>query len=800
MIDTSLKNRILVPLTLGLFSLLVVFLASLFWIERNNIEQRVERQFKSTEHFFHSQQENDAHLFSGMLETIMNDRAIQAALMAGDRKALLSHTAPLFKRISFQHPVTHLYFSNARRINLLRVHQPDRYGDRIDRFTTLKAERTGKIAYGLELGPLGTLTLRVVSPMIVNGKRIGFVELGEEIDHITAKLKKTIGVELIVYLHKKLLDRPGWEAGMKMMGRSYDWDRFPDVVLAEKTLKVYPENLTKFFSETSHTPETTEVEIVLQNRRYRCRFLDIKDAKGLEVGDMVVMIDVTRQIHHLYSTMGVIAGFSVLLGGLLFFLFRFFLGRVENQLTTAQEKIIDLEKERTRMESEAKFYSVAQSVNDAMISSDPSGKINFWNPAAVILFGYQEEEVLGQSLIMLIPERYREAHLKGMERLQYGGEGRLIGKTTELVGLKKEGTEFPLELSLAQWTAGNETFYTGLIRDISQRKRAEEALLESQRNQKAILDNIPDMAWLKDKESRFIAVNEPFGKSSGLNPEALVGKTDLDIWPGDLAERYKADDKEVIESGKRKQVEEPLTNSEGKTSWIETIKTPIYDDQGNIVGTAGIARDITERKQAEEDKIKSLEQLRKALGGTIQAIATVVESRDPYTAGHQRRVADLARVMAKEMGLSAEQIDGLGMAGEIHDLGKISIPAELLIKPSKLTEIEFGLIKTHAELGYTILKEIDFPWPIARIVWEHHERMDGSGYPNSLTGENLLIESRILAVADVVEAIASNRPYRPAFGINSALDEISKNKGILYDPGVVDVCLRLFRDKGYVFE
>ena len=356
MMKTSLRNRILVPLTLGLFFLLVVFLVSLFWIERKNIDQRVERQFKSTEHFFYSQQENDAHLLSGMLETIMNDRAIQAALKAGDRKALLSYTAPLFKRISFQHPVTHLYFSDDQRINLLRVHQPDRYGDRIDRFTTLEAKKTGKIAYGLELGPMGTLTLRVVAPMIVNDKRIGFVELGEEIDHITAKLKKTIGVELMVYLHKKFLDRPGWEAGMKMMGRVYDWDRFQDVVLAEKTLKVYPEALTKFFSEGSHTPETTEVEIVSQNRRYRCRFLDIKDAKGLEVGDMVVMVDVTAQVTNLYYTMGVIAIFSVFLGGVLFFLFHLFLGRVENQLTMVQQKIIDLEKDRTRMESEAKIH------------------------------------------------------------------------------------------------------------------------------------------------------------------------------------------------------------------------------------------------------------------------------------------------------------------------------------------------------------------------------------------------------------------------------------------------------------
>jgi PAS domain S-box-containing protein/putative nucleotidyltransferase with HDIG domain len=798
--ETSLKDRILIPLTLGLLALLVIFLGSLIWIERTNLQQRITGQFKSAEHFFTSQQENDAHLLSGILETIMNDRAIQEALKAEDRKTLLSLTAPLFKKISSQHPVTHLYFSNNQRINLLRVHQPDRYGDRIDRETTLRAEKSGEIAFGLELGPLGTLTLRVVAPMIIKGQRIGFVELGEEINHFSDKIKQTVGVDLIVYLHKNLLNRPGWEAGMKMMGRAADWDRFPNVVLVEKTLPVFPAPLTPFLSEGSHRPEAREVEIISQDRRYLCRFLDIKDVTGREVGDLVVMIDVTRQITRLYYTIGLIVGFSVLLGGVLFFLIRFFLGRVENQMSKTQQKIIDLEKDRTRMESEAKFYSVAQTVNDAMISSDPTGKITFWNPAAVIIFGYPEKEALGQSLTMLIPERLRETHLRGMERVGSGGDCRLVGKTTELFGLRKNGTEFHLELSLSRWSAGNETFYTGLIRDITQRKITEEVLRESQRHQKAILDNIPDLVWLKDQDSRFIAVNEPFGRSCGFKPEDLVGKTDLDIWPRELAEKYIADDQEVMESGKGKKVEEPLIDSGYEAIWIETTKTPIYDDQGKVIGTAGIARDITEHKNADLAEKKSFEQLRKALGATVQAIATVVGKRDPYTAGHQHRVADLARSIASEMGLPKDQIDGIRTAAMIHDIGKISVPAEILSKPTRLSNLEFGLIKTHVQGGYDILKDIEFPWPIARIVHEHHERMDGSGYPNGLPGDQILLESRILMVADVVEAIASHRPYRPTLGIEVALGEIEKNKGILYDPEVVTACLRLFREKGFKLE
>ncbi|UCF85682.1 MAG: response regulator [Desulfobacteraceae bacterium] len=205
---------------------------------------------------------------------------------------------------------------------------------------------------------------------------------------------------------------------------------------------------------------------------------------------------------------------------------------------------------------------------------------------------------------------------------------------------------------------------------------------------------------------------------------------------------------------------------------------------------------VSERTAALQD---SMEKLGKALEGSILAIANTVETRDPYTAGHQQRVADLASAIAKEMGLPNDQIYGIRMGGVIHDLGKISIPAEILSKPGRITEIEFNLIKTHPRVGYDILKTIEFPWPIAQMVLQHHERTDGSGYPSGLSGEEILLEARILGVADVVEAMASHRPYRPARGIDKALKEISKNKGLLYDPDVVKVCLRLFKEKDYEF-
>jgi putative nucleotidyltransferase with HDIG domain len=193
-------------------------------------------------------------------------------------------------------------------------------------------------------------------------------------------------------------------------------------------------------------------------------------------------------------------------------------------------------------------------------------------------------------------------------------------------------------------------------------------------------------------------------------------------------------------------------------------------------------------------------QVRRALEGVIQAIAAITEMRDPYTAGHQRRVTELACAIAKEMVLPIEKVEGLHMAGALHDIGKIYVPAEILSKPGRLTELEFKMIKTHCQAGHDILKNIDFPGPVAQIILQHHENIDGSGYPGGLSGEDILLKARILRVADVVEAMISHRPYRPALGMDKALEEIEQKRGILYDADAADACLRLFREKRFQFE
>jgi len=209
--------------------------------------------------------------------------------------------------------------------------------------------------------------------------------------------------------------------------------------------------------------------------------------------------------------------------------------------------------------------------------------------------------------------------------------------------------------------------------------------------------------------------------------------------------------------------------------------------------------EIENRKQIQLELEQSFENLKKVMGATIQAISMTVEKRDPYTSGHQMRVAELTRAIAETIGLSEDQIEGVYVAASIHDIGKISLPAEILSKPIQLSEIEISLIQAHAQAGYDILKGLDFPWPIADIIIQHHERMDGSGYPRGLSRDRISIEARIIGVADVVETMSSHRPYRPSMGIEKALEEITRNSGILYDSQVVDACLKIFNEKGFEF-
>ena len=428
----------------------------------------------------------------------------------------------------------------------------------------------------------------------------------------------------------------------------------------------------------------------------------------------------------------------------------------------------------------------------ALLNKDE--EYTYMNQAHARIYGYENAgELIGKSWrILYDADEIQRFDAEIMPK--FGQTGYWQG---EALGMKKNGSKFPQEISLTALEGGG---LICVVHDITERKRAEAELVESKALIEAVVENVPLMIFLKEStDLRFVIFNRAGEELLGHDRRDLIGKNNLDLFPPEQAANFMAKDREVLdgEAGMLDIPEEPILTAKKGERLLHTRKVRIHGFDGATKFLLGISEDITERKRAEEELRGTLESLRKAVGTTIQVMVSAVEARDPYTAGHQLRSADLARAIAAQMGLPQEKIEGLRMVGSIHDIGKLSIPAEILSKPSKLTNIEYSLIKEHARMGYEMLKDVESPWPLAEIVYQHHERMDGSGYPRNLKGDEILIEARILAVADVVEAMASHRPYRPTLGTDAALEEIEINQGTLYDADAVDACLTLFREKMY---
>jgi PAS domain S-box/uncharacterized domain HDIG len=331
-----------------------------------------------------------------------------------------------------------------------------------------------------------------------------------------------------------------------------------------------------------------------------------------------------------------------------------------------------------------------------------------------------------------------------------------------------------------------------LRQEIDDLKKAEEQL-------KILTDNAHDIVFQLSPKGVIEYVSPKVKEIYGYEPEKLIGELFGMTTPmSELPKAIKALNS-VLSGETIINLEIGQFNSSGSIVIVEINGAPIIRDD-KVIAVHGVMRDITERKQAEEAARNSAQKLIKAMEDTMQAMAMIVEMRDPYTAGHQRRVTQLACTIAEEMGFSSDQITGLRLAGLIHDIGKVRVPAEILTNPERLSEAERTIIKMHPSLGYDLLKTLDLPWPVADIINQHHERLNGSGYPSGLVGKDIIPEARVLAVADVVEAIASHRPYRPALGIDKALYEISKQKNILYDSEVVDSCIKIFRERGFRFQ
>lgn len=510
------------------------------------------------------------------------------------------------------------------------------------------------------------------------------------------------------------------------------------------------------------------------------------------------------------------------------------------------------QQQRARAEQEsARLAAVVMQASDAVVIADLAGAIEYVNPGFTAISGYAAGEAMGRNFLTLGGGQ-DEAHYRRLWETVGAGQqwtGALEGRRKDGSIYHEEATIFPVRDG-----AGRIINYAAVKRDVTARMQAESRIRKLTRLYAALSHTNEAIVRAKSRQQLFrdicVAAVE-HGKfaaawvgmrnagSQRLEPmshHAGAAGLPIPLFGQDAADGPGAPIEEALRDNRVAVVNDIDTDARRIPARAEALRCgllgaaalPIrfaddvigalilYTDEAQFFDTEqmnlleemcidisfaidGFARDA-QRQRAEAERETALQSLHRALEGSIRVAAATIEMRDPYTAGHQRRVAQLAVAIGNELRLPATQIEAIRFGSLIHDLGKISVPAEILSRPSKLSSLELDLVRTHANAGFEIVKDEDFPWPIAQIIHQHHERLDGSGYPNRLAGDQILVEARILAVADVVEAMSSHRPYRPSLGIDRALREIDGGSGRLFDGTVVNACLRLFRQQDFAFD
>lgn len=441
------------------------------------------------------------------------------------------------------------------------------------------------------------------------------------------------------------------------------------------------------------------------------------------------------------------------------------------------------------------YRDVFEHLRLPVIILDKELKVVMTNPHFERMSGFSQEEIRGKSIWVFGISEESQRIIKDNYGLYSSDPGQSPIKY-EIAIRDKEGRQRNWILRNAIMP-DNGDIVVGL-QDITKQRDAESRFRSSENYYRTVLENNNAATWLVEDDMTISLVNKECERVLGYTREELTGKS----WIAIVSPEF-------LDMAKEYHIQRRANAADVPVKYM----TKLIDKQGNIkegqlsVGLIPGTKtsvvtfiDLTVHNHSMRELEKYLKKMRRVLIQAANALGTALEKRDPYTAGHQRKVAELSLAIAREMQLPEQQCEGIAVAASLHDIGKITVPSEILSWPGELSDLEMAIVKTHCQTGYEIVKDIEFAWPVADIVLQHHERMDGSGYPQGLQGEEILLEARIIAVADVVEAMISHRPYRLTLGNAKALEEISLNKGRLYDPEVVDACLKLFKEKGFAFE
>jgi len=443
----------------------------------------------------------------------------------------------------------------------------------------------------------------------------------------------------------------------------------------------------------------------------------------------------------------------------------------------------------------ALFKAIFNGISDAIVYADVDRNVIAINPGFTSAFGYTIDDLKGKGTAVIYADQ-EEYEKQGRLRFNLTAAEQTLPYESSY--RKKDGAVFPGETlgTVIKTASCNALGYIGVIRDITGRKRSEQALRDSEEQFRGLVEqSIAGIYIIQD--GKFAYVNPRFAEIRGYAcADEIVGRDALSL-VADKDRGAVAESNRRLLAGETRSIPYSFCALCRDGSTIEVgahAARATYKGRPAIIG---LIQDISEKRRAENEIRRYVTELETAFMSTVEVATTLSEMRDPYTAGHERRVGEIAVAIGAELGLDARRQEGLRVAGYLHDVGKITIPSEILAKPGKLSPTEFKLIQGHAQASHEVLKNVRFPWPVAEVALQHHERMDGSGYPQGLKGDAILLESRILAVADVIEAMASHRPYRPSLGMDQALAEIERGRASAYDPVVADACLKLFREKGY---
>lgn len=443
-------------------------------------------------------------------------------------------------------------------------------------------------------------------------------------------------------------------------------------------------------------------------------------------------------------------------------------------------------------ESEERFRRIFEESSIGMVTVSLDRRFTRANEAFCRMLGYTETELLQKTFVDITHPDHQGADAESVRRV---ARGEIPSYQTEKRYVRKDGRVVwgAATASAMRDAEGHIQYLLAMVEDITARRESVTALEESERRFRELADALPTCVFEAQLDGRLTYANRTGLEWFGYAEDEIVGSRSVfDMVAPEQRDVAARTLRAAAETGGVPAGEYTAVRKDG-TTFPALVSSRAIERDGKTIGVRGVLIDVRER-------VEAAQQMERALTGTIHALALTTEMRDPYTAGHQARVARLATAIGRKLGLSDDRVESLRVAGLMHDVGKVSVPAEILSKPTGLSIIEMGLVRPHAEAGYAILREIDFPWPVAAIVLQHHERMDGSGYPSGLRGDEILLEARILAVADTIEAMASHRPYRAAIGMKDALNEVALGRGTVYDEGAAAACLEIFAEGSFSFD